>query len=335
MKKRLFAAVSALALIMAALFTACSSQEYPAKNINLVIPWSAGGTTDLVGRVFARQLEQHLGASVSVVNSPGGAGAIGTQAVFDAPADGYTVLLSAETPATFRVTGVSDLSFEDFEFIRLLTNDPKVIVVSADSPYDSLEDLVEDIRGRPGKVKMSHTGPGGSGYLQWLIYGKCGLDISEIQYDGGSGTLLAVLSGEVDFTNPNLSTVIEYVEEGGLKLLGVLSDTRSAHYPDIPAVTELLPEMGEWLPLPYPCAVLVKKGTPEDVVDALQEACGKAVLEEGWTEYVESMRLEDMSDVTGDAAAAFYSDWSRQISWMLYDAGVAARSPEDFGIERP
>ncbi len=143
----------------------CCRAEYPKLSAEIHhhdSPYGAGGTTDISGRQLAIQLEKHLGKSITVINQGGASGSIGARTVLDAKNDGYTVLFTAESLGTQRVMDLSDMSYDDFTPIMVAVNDPKVIVVHKDSPYNTLQDLVDDIKSRPGKVKMSYTGPGGS-----------------------------------------------------------------------------------------------------------------------------------------------------------------------------
>jgi tripartite-type tricarboxylate transporter receptor subunit TctC len=180
-----------------------TSPVYPQKPITMIVPYGAGGTTDISGRQLAIQLEKHLGKSITVINQGGASGSIGARTVLDAKSDGYTVLFTAESLGTQRVMGLSEMSYDDFTPIMVAVNDPKVIVVHKDSPYQTLQDLVNDIKSRPGKVKMSYTGPGGSGHVQALIYNKMGLDMALTAYPGGADCIVAVLGRQVEFTNSN------------------------------------------------------------------------------------------------------------------------------------
>ncbi|MCR4627516.1 MAG: tripartite tricarboxylate transporter substrate binding protein, partial [Treponema sp.] len=133
---------------------------YPQKAITMIIPYGAGGTTDIHGRQFAIQLQKQLGKPVTVVNQGGASGSKGCKSVLDAAPDGYTVLFTAESLGTQRVVGLSEMSYDDFAPIMAVTNDPKVIVVGKDSKYNKLQDLLDDMKANPGKIKMSYTGPG-------------------------------------------------------------------------------------------------------------------------------------------------------------------------------
>ncbi|WP_289058257.1 tripartite tricarboxylate transporter substrate-binding protein, partial [uncultured Mesotoga sp.] len=123
--------------------------SYPNRSVTLVIPWAAGGITDRVGRAFAPYLEKYLGVPVVVLNQPGASGAIGTDFAYSKPADGYTLLLSAETPGVFRVMGTGKLGFDNFEGIMMLVEDTKVVVVPGNSPYQTMDELVTAIKENP------------------------------------------------------------------------------------------------------------------------------------------------------------------------------------------
>lgn len=311
--------------------------DYPQKAITMIIPYGAGGTTDLTGRQLAIQMEKFLGKSITVVNQGGASGAVGAKTVLDANPDGYTILYTAESLGTQRVMGLSEMSYNDFSPIMVTVNDPKVIVVSKDSKYKTLQELVDDMKARPGKVKMSYTGPGGSGHVQSLIYNKMGLDMALTAYAGGSECIVAVLGGQVDFTNSNFSTVTGYIESGDLRLLGVSATERLEKYPDVPTLAEVIPESAEHLNTPFtPLSLLVDKDVPAEVQEVLKEAAAKAVEEQEWKDYVSKNCLEKLYEkYPGEAATKkFYSEWESLVSWLLFDAGAAKISPEQFNIPK-
>ena len=311
---------------------------YPQKTITMIVPYGAGGTTDLTGRQLAIQMGKHLGNKMVVVNQGGASGSIGAKTVLDATPDGYTVLFTADSLGTQRVMGISEMSYDDFSPIIVAVNDPKVIVVNKTSKYESLTDLISDIKARPGKVKMSHTGPGGSGHVQKLIYDKLGLDIADTAYPGGSDCIVAVLGNQVDFTNSNYSTVTGYLESGDLRLLAVSATYRLDKYPDVPTLAEVIPEAEKYLDTPFtPLSLVVNKNVPEEIKSILREAALKAVQEKEWEDYVTKNSLEKLYEKYTDEETAkeFYAKWESLVSWLIYDAGAAKYSPEKFGIPRP
>lgn len=328
-------------LLVCAFFPAlagAAESGYPQKPITLVVPYGAGGTADLAARQLAVQLKKHLGVPVTVFNQGGASGSIGAKYALDARPDGYTLFLSADSLGTLRVMGISPISYHDFTPIFPVVNDPKVIVVGSHSPYASIEDLLRDMQARPGKVKMSYTGPGGSGHVQSLILKKYGYEAANIAYAGGADAIVALMGGQVDFTNANYSTVAGYAASGAVSILAVSSAQRLPALPDVPALSEVIEGSEAFMSIPYtPLSLLVRKDVPEAICAALREAFLRAVKEKEWADYCQSNSLEKLYEryPTPEAAAAFYADWEKRVSWLLYDAGAAAHSPAAFGIPRP
>jgi tripartite-type tricarboxylate transporter receptor subunit TctC len=338
MKKKTFMlAVTCLCLAAAALSAAGKKEGgYPTRAITMIVPYSPGGTTDIAGRQLAVLLGKQLGQSITVVNQAGASGATGTKTVLDAPADGYTVLFCAESLGTQRVMGLSQMSYDDFIPIMAVVNDPKVIVVKK-GKYATLKDLIDDMKARPGKVKMSYTGPGGSGHVQALVYNKFGLDMALTAYAGGGDAIVAVLGDQVDFTNSNYSTVTSYVESGDMVLLGISATGRLPTYPNVPTLAEAIPGAAKYLEVPFtPLSLMVNKNSPAEVVQTLRSAVQKVVQSPEWKEYVKQNCLEELYLKYPDEASMrkFYADWESYVSWLLYDAGATKFSPEQFGIKR-
>ncbi|MDR1827743.1 MAG: tripartite tricarboxylate transporter substrate binding protein [Methylobacteriaceae bacterium] len=313
--------------------TACA--QFPEKEINLVIPWGVGGPTDIAARAFVPLFEKYLGKPVVIVNKPGAGGAIGTDFAYARPADGYTVVLSAETPAVFRVLGTSKLSFHDFDALNMLVYSEKLIVVSADSKYQTMKDLVDDMKARPGKVRFSYTGPGSSGHIQGLLLkDKSGLDISMTPFTSGNESLLAAVGGQVDFTAANLGTVKDFLASGKMRALAMYSSKRSDFTPDIPPITDTLPELAPYLPLEFPTALLVKKGTPEDAQKVLLEAAQKAAADPAWADFKKNTYYVGLEDLTGQKVIDYWDNWASIVAWLLYDAKSTKFSPAEFNIPK-
>ncbi len=333
LKKVLFVLLAAAVLWLPA---AVSAADWPDRGITLVVPWGAGGVTDVAARMFAPLFEKYLEVPVVILNRPGASGAIGTEYAYARPADGYTVVFSAETPASFRFMDVSKLSFRDFEPIMLLTHSEKIIAVAPSSPYQTFDDLVKDIRARPGKVRFSYSGAGASGHVQGLLMMQKGdLDFSSTPFGGGSNALLAVLGGQVDFTSPNIGTVKDYIAAGKLRPLAVFDRKRTAYLPDLPPVTDALPGLAPYLPLDYPNCLMVKKGTPPEIVARIADAASKAVADPQWKAFLENNWYVGLDSVRGQEMLAYWDKWASVVGWVLEDAGVAKKSPALFDIPRP
>ena len=314
------------------------ASAYPEKAITMIIPYGAGGTTDVSGRKFAALLSKELGVAVTVVNQGGASGSIGCQAALDANPDGYTVLFTAESLGTQRVMGLTDLSYDNYKIISTMVNDPKVIVVAKDSKYITLADLLADMKANPGKIKMSYTGPGGSGHVQGLIMEKLGYVPALTAYTSGADCYRAVLSGEVAFTNSNISTVKALIQSGDLRLLGVSSNVKLSIYPDAPLFEEVDPAAAPYMKNAFtPLNFLVSNQVDDSVVEVLRNATKKVVESAEWKSFIKDNALEELylQYPTVEATKEFYKNWESMVSWMLFDAGVTKYSPADFGIAKP
>lgn len=327
-------------VVISSLFAqgAAEASAYPEKAITMIIPYGAGGTTDVSGRKFAALLSKELGVAVTVVNQGGASGSIGCQAALDANPDGYTVLFTAESLGTQRVMGLTDLNYDNYKIISTMVNDPKVIVVAKDSKYSTLADLLADMKANPGKIKMSYTGPGGSGHVQGLIMEKLGYVPALTAYSSGADCYRAVLSGEVAFTNSNISTVKALIQSGDLRLLGVSSNVKLSIYPDAPLFEEVDPAAAPYMKNAFtPLNFLVSNQVDDSVVEVLRNATKKVVESAEWKSFIKDNALEELylQYPTVEATKEFYKNWESMVSWMLFDAGVTKYSPADFGIAKP
>lgn len=338
--KKLLIVLLLFVVVISSLFAqgAAEASAYPEKAITMIIPYGAGGTTDVSGRKFAALLSKELGVAVTVVNQGGASGSIGCQAALDANPDGYTVLFTAESLGTQRVMGLTDLSYDNYKIISTMVNDPKVIVVAKDSKYITLADLLADMKANPGKIKMSYTGPGGSGHVQGLIMEKLGYVPALTAYSSGADCYRAVLSGEVAFTNSNISTVKALIQSGDLRVLGVSSNVKLSIYPDAPLFEEVDPAAAPYMKNAFtPLNFLVSNQVDDSVVEVLRNATKKVVESAEWKSFIKDNALEELylQYPTVEATKEFYKNWESMVSWMLFDAGVTKYSPADFGIAKP
>ncbi|MBR0171423.1 MAG: tripartite tricarboxylate transporter substrate binding protein [Lachnospiraceae bacterium] len=341
MKKQIMT-VLPMFILCCMLLTACTAgstgQAYPQKQITMIVPYGAGGTTDLIGRQFAAALEKELGQKIVVENMAGASGSVGARAALDAKADGYTLLFTADSLGTQRVMGISDMSYDDFEPVIAVGDDPKVMVVASGSPYTDADALLDAMRDNPGKIRMSYTGPGGSGHVNALVLNRYGLEPSLTAYDSGAEGLVAVLGGQVDFTNANYSTVAGYLASGDMRVLAVWGTERLSVCPDAPALSELIPESGSLMKMPFtPTSLVVAKDVPSDVCAVLREAAAAAVQDEAFDAFMAEHQIDRLYGRyrTAEEIRAFYKEWESVVSWMLYEAGATKHSPEEFGIAPP
>ena len=300
----------------------------------MVVPWGIGGITDRVARVFTPIFEEYIGQSVTIVNMEGASGAIGTEFVHDQEADGYTILFSAETPAVFRLMETSKLGFDNFIPISMVIQDTKLIVVPKDSPYRDIYDLIKDIEENPGRVKLSYSAPGASGHLQGLLFKELGLEVSMLPYGGGSPSMMATIRGEVDFTFGNYGTVKDYIENGDLRALAIFDGESFDRLADLPPIREIIEASESYLPLYFPNSIMVKEGTPDEIVSIIEEAVRNTLNDPSWLDFVEGQGYTDLGHLTREEIDTYWKDYTSLVAWLLYDTGAVSVNPADLGIER-
>jgi len=309
--------------------------DYPTTNINGIVPWGAGGGTDTVCRIAASIAQESLGKSIIMNNKGGASGSIGHQYVYDQEADGYTLLFNSEIPALYQVLGLSDLTYDQFEPIMVFTNVAGVIVVEKDSPYDTLEDLINDAKERPGEITLGISGVGGLPHMSSLLLRELtGAEFTTTSYEGDAPLVTNLLGKQLDVTVIAVGSATQYIENGDFKGLAVMSNNRIDSISEVPAFSELMPEAQDALSVTGPYfGVYAKKGTPEPIIEKLTEAFKLAVEDQRFLDYVKTSSSNFLG-LSGDDAREYISTWQSQNAWLLYDAGDAAESPEKFGIPR-
>ncbi|MGB7541166.1 MAG: tripartite tricarboxylate transporter substrate binding protein, partial [Burkholderiales bacterium] len=220
---------------------AAVAQTYPARAIRIIVPQSAGGSTDLVARPLAQQLAEALKQPVVVENRPGAGSVIGTDLVAKAAPDGYTLLAVA---ASFSISPAlyKQLPFDpvrDFEPITLLSAFPNVLVVQPSLPVKSVQELIAYARARPGQLNYSSSGVGTGTHLSMELFRHLtGIGMVHVPYKGGAPSVNALLAGEVQVTLATISTALPHVKAGKLRALAVTAAQRSPALPDVPTIAE-------------------------------------------------------------------------------------------------
>lgn len=247
---------------------------YPDRAITLVIPWPAGGATDMLGRMLASEVEKNLGQQVVVVNKTGGGGAIGHTFGAQAKPDGYTITLATTEASTVHLLGVSPFSYRDFDPLLLIATGAAGFSVLTGSPYKTFKDLVDDAKKRPEQIKISSIAAGGIWNLCAVgISKKAGIKLNILPYAGGGPAVVAALGGHVDGACVGFAETLSHARDGKMRYLGVTSGKRLPTYLDAPTFTEQgIPiELGAWW------GICVPKGTPKDIQGKIHEAFKKAI----------------------------------------------------------
>lgn len=252
--------------------------EYPEKPVTMVIPLGAGGSHDLNARIITSVIPQYLNQAMIVRLTPGAGGQKGTQEVARSPADGYTLLFSHNYMDMLQQY-VDDLPYDpmaDFIPIARINYAPASIVVRADSPYETFEDLVADARARPGELDLGHSGNWGAFFVPAAqIMRELDLNLNLIPYPGGGPAMQALLSGDSDFTMAFPSSLGELLKAGDVRILASASEERI--FDDVPTLTELGIEGDIGYMHRF---VLAPTGTPPEVVETLQAAFAELVVDE-------------------------------------------------------
>lgn len=276
LKKKL-AAMAAAALGLNGAAVAASQDVYPARDVELVVPYSAGGSVDSMARNFSRELARILDVSVVVQNRDGAGGTIGVAAVASAAPDGYTVLFSPSSPLTQApyLMGAVPYKVEDIQPICQIFENPFVIAVRKDSDIDSLDSLLDRARKNPAKVSFGHAGMGSVPHLATASLAQAAkVDLVDIPFRGDSQVLPQVMGGHVDFAAIGASNVAGK----DLRVLAVLGLNRLSAFPDAPAVSEA----GVQDAIVARNGLYVRRDVPEAVKQKLGDACRTATESEAF-----------------------------------------------------
>ncbi len=331
MKRVLLGALGAIALTATA-----AVAEYPEKEIQGIIQWGAGGSTDTVMRSVTPHAEEALGGTIVMQNMTGAVGAIALNHVAGAAADGYTLLMGAENPLLYKVMGLGEKDYTAFTPISILARGTPMLVANNDAPFDTYSEMMDYIKANPGTVRFGSTGPGGlpSVITAMIETVEGGLDVIAVPYDGDGPALTGLQGGAIDVMPAVLGAAIEGIRAGNMKPLAVFDTAASDKLPDVPAVVDANDGYNTYLPWGPFFGVFVPKGTPEDVVAKLSAAYAEGAKNPEFIELMEGRGFTLMG-ISGDEAEAFLSKWQQGTAWLLQDAGLTKMSPEEFGIARP
>lgn len=254
-----------------------AADSYPSRPITLVIPFAAGGSTDLVGRLMAQHMTAELGQTVVVENRPGAGGNTGAAAVAKASPDGYTILMGtvathALNPALYKKMPYDPV--KSFAPVSLLVIVPNVLVVNPEFPAKTVQELIDLVKANPNKYSFASSGNGTPLHLSGALFNSmAGIDLQHIPYQGAGPALIDVLSNQVPILFDNLPSSAGHIKQGKLRALGVTTAKRVPSFPDVPAIAETLPgyETYTWN------ALFAPAGTPPEVVSRLNAAANKAL----------------------------------------------------------
>jgi len=333
MKKLFLVLIIAFGFLLTA-----SAQDYawqPDKPVTIIVPWSAGGSTDQMARLVASELEGILGQSVVVVNQEGASGSIGTKNALEAEHDGYTWTAGAAGDlGTYVVLDMLDTQLADWNLYLTVAN-ASVVGVNADSPYETFDDLLEAMEANPGEVSVATAGLSSAGHnAMELISQATDAEYKHVTYDGGNPAVIATVAGETEVTTQLAVEQAEMIRGGRIRPLAVLSDTPLSidGYGEIPPLTNWLPDIqlatnyfGIWAPADIPA----------EVAETMNQI---------WEDHISNSEvLQSYATERGALFTPAYGQEAQDLAlsrvkaqaWTLFDSGKASISPDSVGIERP
>ena len=246
------------------------AQDWPAKQtIHMLVPYPAGGGTDVVARIVAKFLQERLNQTIIVENRGGANGAIGLQALKQSPPDGYTIEMTSDTPLTVNPWMYKNLPYDplhDFIPVTTVIRLPSMLAVHPSLAVKNVAELIKLAKEKPGTLTFASAGVGNFSHLEAELFAlQAGVKLVHVPYKGTGPSSLGMIGGEVNMGFNNVSTLLPYVKSGKLIALAVLEPKRIPELPDVPAIAETIPgfEMAPWL------GIIVPLGTPKPVVDRL------------------------------------------------------------------
>src|SRR5699024_6545212 len=231
---------------MISLLVACgntnenSAEEFPKNQIEVIVPFAAGGASDLVSRTIAQEMENELGVPVVITNKTGGSGATGLHAIKDAKPDGYTIGYAPAELAMLEGLELAEISPDSFETLGQLMTIPAAITVSADAPYDTLDEFIAYAKDHPGEVKIGNSGMGSIWHIAAAAFAQeVDVEVCHVPYDGAAPAVTALLGKHIDAVTVSPSEAISGINSGDLKVLAVMSQEPDVNVPDVPTMKDL------------------------------------------------------------------------------------------------
>lgn len=323
-RRHLFArAVATLSLvILPNLAVAQRAGGYPDRPITLVVPWGAGGGTDATARIVASLLEDELGQRVNVVNRTGGSGVVGHTAIARAQPDGYTLGLATVEIGMMHWQGLTDLTHQEYTPIALMNEDPAAVQVESDSPHQTIQDLVQQIRAQPGRLQASGTGQGGIWHLAIAgMLDDLGLGAGAVIWvpsDGSAAGLRDLVAGGVQIVASSLPEARSLIDAGRVRSLAIMAADRADLFPDVPTLEEEVGsdwQIGSWRGIVGP------KGLPPEVVTVLGEALQNVYNSDEYREFMAAQGY-GVRWLAGQDFGAFMAQSDERLGQVMRTVGI-------------
>jgi tripartite-type tricarboxylate transporter receptor subunit TctC len=294
---------------------------FPERPLTWIIPWAAGGRTDVAARIMAPALEKHFGKPVLVVNKAGAGGVVGSKEVALAKPDGHTFMLTSISLILTQYTAPTPTRLKDYSLVCQLLTSPALVSVSAKAPWTSLRELVEHAKASPGKVKNAASGTGTSDHIFAAAFGDAAaVKLLHVPYAADAPAVAALVGRHVDTNFAPMPSVKAFIDAGELKVLGVGAHKRRPLYPDVPTWKE----QGVNLSISAFQGIYAPKGTPLPVVTALEQAFEKVLRDPEVVAKIEKVGIE-LEFLPHEAFAKEVEETDTRLRVLVEQLGLKAK----------
>ena len=323
-------------LTVFALLATAPAHAWPDKSITIFVGWTAGGSSDITSRALAAELEKELGKRILVTNVNGAHGSIAATQVMRSRVDGYRWFGGAAVQGPWRVMDYTKVSWTDF-YAFLTVTMPSTIYVKADAPWQTIKELIDDIKSQPsGKIKYGHPGVGSNGHIfAGLVLTEGGVveKVRAIPYGGGRDAGRFLLSGQIQFASVTMGDLTDYASAGRIRPLANLhSEEIEFDGVTYAPITKAFPQLKPYQAINPYYGVYVPRNVSEEVVITIAKAYAKAIKQPSFKKLAVYDRAGILSPRVGMAADQQMSKITSARSWALQNLGIAKKNPASFNI---
>jgi tripartite-type tricarboxylate transporter receptor subunit TctC len=315
-----FARLACAAALLALSVSSATAQNYPARQITLVVPFAPGGPADFLGRLIGQKMGEDLGQQVVIDNRPGANTIIGAQAVAKAAPDGYTLLMAIDGTLVMNPFLYSKLAydpFKDFVPVSLVALVPSAVVGNINIPVRSIKDLVEQEKAKPGTFQIGISTPT-SQVNVGLLNMMAGTNFTMVPYRGGTTQVTGILAGDIPLGMESINVSLPLWRDNKLKILGLVSAQRLSLAPEIPTIAETFPgyDLGIWQ------SIVAPAGTPREVVSKLHGSIKKVLAMPEVREKLLAAGIEPASSNSPEEFAAFIRSQAETRAKVIQAVGI-------------
>lgn len=321
--------------VLAAAMPVTAQEWTPTEPVTIIVPWSAGGSTDTVTRVVAGELSDAFGQNFVILNQPGASGSVGTRSVWEAPHDGMTMAAGAVADlGAYPVFGTLDAQLKDWRLYIHVAN-PGLVSVPADSEWQDFGQLLEALENAEEPITVSSGGLSSATAISMQALEKAAdMNYRQIVYEGGNPAVISTVAGETQFTAQTATEQVDMIRAGRLRPLAVIADQplELEGFGTISAVTDWLPEVSS---APNYFGIYVPADAPAEVLDAMDKVWAERIATSEVLIKHAAERGALFNPAYGDEAVAAATPFLSINAWQQFESGAAPNDPSEFGIPRP